>query len=159
MVFLVSNTVIAKPKDTTHDGGCKLRIKSNKISFLSVCSNSCCNLLRRCVAHSMGLVVKVERIRDVFGNTWMRERPTGQDNTKARSSPPLRHNSTDSSFCVDAKGRIRAQAHGRRRNLNQNDWSYRLVRTNYNSIQDGDVRLCVDLKKLTNCQTGTLYAS
>lgn len=125
MDFLVSNTVIAKPKDTTHDGGCKLRIKTIKISFSSVChlkiSNSCSNLLRRCVAHSMGLVVKVERIRDVFGNTWMRERPTGQDNTETRSSPPLRHNSTDNSFCVDAKCRIRAQAHERRRNLNQSD--------------------------------------
>lgn len=39
MDFLVSNTVIhvAKPKDTTHDGGCKLRIKTIKISFSSVC--------------------------------------------------------------------------------------------------------------------------
>lgn len=27
MDFLVSNTVIAKPKDTSHDGGCKLRQK------------------------------------------------------------------------------------------------------------------------------------
>lgn len=99
-------------------------------------SNSCSNLLRRCIAHSIGLVVKVERIRDVFGNTRMRERPTGQDNTETRSSPPLRHNSTDNSFFGDAKGRIRAQAHGRRRNLNQRDWAYRLVRTNRNSIQE-----------------------
>lgn len=52
---------------------------------------------------------------------WMRERPTGQDNTETRSSPPLRHNSTNNSFCVDAKYRIRTQAHGRRRNLNQSD--------------------------------------
>lgn len=37
MDFLVSNTVIAKPKDTNHDGGCKLRIKTIKISFSSVC--------------------------------------------------------------------------------------------------------------------------
>lgn len=37
MDFLVSNTVKAKPKDTNHDGVCKLRIKTIKISFSSVC--------------------------------------------------------------------------------------------------------------------------
>lgn len=123
-------------------------------------SNSCSNLLRRCVAHSKGLVVKVEIIRDVFGNTWMRERPTGQDNTETRSSPPLRHNSTDNSFCIDAKGRIKLkhmEDEGILTKVAEPTDLCAPIATAFR--KNGDVRLCVDLKKHTNCQTGILYAS
>lgn len=59
-------------------------------------SNSCFNLLRRDVAHSMGLVVKVEGIRDVFGTLGCVKGPPGKITLRPEAVP----------YCVTTAGRI-----------------------------------------------------
>lgn len=108
----------------------------------------------------MGLVVKVERIRDVFGNTWMRERPTGQDNTETRSSPHCITTSRIIPFALMPKVESELKHMEDEGILTKVTAPTDLCAPIATAFRkNGDVRLCVDLKKLTNCQTGTLYAN
>lgn len=123
-------------------------------------SNSCSNFLCRCVAHSMGLVVKVERIRDVFGKHGCMKGPPGKITLKPEAVPHCVTTARIIPFALMPKIESELkhmEDEGILTKVTEPTDLCAPIATAFK--KNGDVRLCVDLKKLTNCLTGTLYAS